>query len=149
MLTLTHTWSRTQKVLLIGATVLAIGAFVAFAYSYDRSHRLPDESILFGKWQMTAPQDAHSSTTLGFYDIVGLHDGKQHSHWHDGLWVRHDTVTQMEGYSQIGWYAGGSYVYMRIVDEPLPQIWQIVEIRPDELHLRHAKRDYVFRRLPD
>src|SRR5437762_769153 len=111
MLTRTHAWSRKQKVLLIGATALAIGAFVAFAYSYERSHGLPDESILFGTWQMTAPRDSDSSTILGLYDIVGLWDGKRHSHWHDGSWVRYDAAKQMEGFSGIGWYAGGSYIY--------------------------------------
>jgi len=146
MLTRTHAWSRTQKVLLIGATVLAIGAFVAFAYSYERSHRLPNESILFGTWQMTAP---HDSYILGLYDIVGLWDGVRRSHWHDGSWVRYNAAKQMEGFSGIGWYAGGSYIYMRIEDERLPQIWQIVDIGPEQLRLRHAKRDYVFRRLPD
>ncbi len=149
MLTHAHAWSRTQKVLLICATVVAIGAFVAFAYSYQRSHDLPDESILFGTWQMTAPHDSGSSAILGLYDIVGLHDGERHSYWHDGTWVRYDTAKQMEGYSEMGWYAGGPYIYMRLVDERLPQIWQIVDIAPEELRLRHAKRDYVFRRLSD
>jgi hypothetical protein len=144
MLTLTHSWSRTQKMLLIGATVLAIGAFVAFAYTYERSHRLPDESILFGTWQMTAP---HYEYILGLHDIVGLWDGVRRDHWHSGIWIHEDPAKQKEGYSEMGWYAGGSYIYMRLVDEPLPQIWQIVDIRPEELHLRHAKQDYVFRRI--
>ena len=55
MLTRTHSWSRTQKAFLIAVTAVAIGAFVAFVYSYERSHRLADESILFGTWQMTGP----------------------------------------------------------------------------------------------
>ena len=147
MVTRTHAWSRTQKVLLIGASAVALCGFVAFAYSYERSHRLPDESILFGTWQMTAPLDAHSSTILGLHDIVGLWDGKRHSYWHSGSWARYDTAEQLEGLSEMGWYAGGSHIYMRLVDEPLPQIWQIVDIGPEELRLRHAKRDYVFKRL--
>jgi hypothetical protein len=146
MLTRTHAWSRGQKVLLIGASVLAIGAFVAFAYSYERSHRLPNESILFGTWQMTAP---HDSYILGLYDIVGLWDGVRRSHWHDGCWVRYNAAKQREGFSGIAWYAGGSYIYMRVEDERLPQIWQIVDIGPEELRLRHAKQDYVFKRIPD
>ncbi len=149
MLTRTHARSRPQKVLLIGATVVAIGAFVAFAYSFDRSHRLPDANILFGTWQMTAPHDPNSSTILGLYDIVGLWDGVRRSHWHDGSWVRYDAAKQGEGYSEMSWYAGGSNIYMRFVDDPMPQIWQIVVIRPEQLHLRRAKQDYVFRRLPD
>jgi hypothetical protein len=146
MLTLTHAWSRTQKVLLVGAAILAIGAFVVFAYSYERSHRLPDESILFGTWQMTAPHDDY---VLGLHDIVGLWDGVRRDHWHSGSWAHSDPAKQIEGYSEMGWYAGGSYIYMRINDESLPQIWQIVDIRPEELRLRHAKQDYVFRRISD
>jgi hypothetical protein len=53
----------------------------------------------------------------------------------------------MEGFSEMGWYAGGSNIYMRIEGERLPQIWQIVDIGSEELHLRHAKQDYVFRRI--
>ena len=146
MLTLTHAWSRTQKVLLIGVTVLAIGAFVAFAYTYDRTHRLPDESILFGTWQMTTPDDTY---TLGLHDIVGLWDGVRRDHWHGGSWVHSDPAKQMEGFSEMGWYAGGSNLYMRIEGERLPQIWQIVDIGSEELRLRHAKQDYIFRRICD
>src|ERR1051326_7366049 len=146
MLTLTHAWSRTQKMLLVGATVLAIGAFMAFAYSYQRSHRLPNESILFGTWQMTAP---HNDYILGLHDIVGLWDGVRRDHWHSGMWIHDDPAKQMEGYSEMGWYAGGSFIYMRFVEDPMPQIWQIMDVGPQELRLRHAKRDYVFRRIGD
>jgi hypothetical protein len=44
------------------------------------------------------------------------------------------------------WYAGGQYIYMHF-EEGLPQIWQIIQILPDELRLRHAKRDYTFKRI--
>jgi hypothetical protein len=33
--------------------------------------------------------------------------------------------------------------------EGWPQIWQIVEILPDELRLRHANKDYIFKRWRD
>src|SRR4051794_1457645 len=108
--------------LLVCASVLAIGAFVAFAYSYERSHRLPDESILFGTWQMTAPHDEY---ILGLHGIVGLWDGVRRDHWHSGSWIRYDAAKQMKGFSEMGWYGGGSNIYMRFVDDPMPQIWQI------------------------
>jgi hypothetical protein len=44
------------------------------------------------------------------------------------------------------WYAGGRYIYMHFEDG-LPQIWEIIQILPDELRLRHAKRDYTFKRI--
>jgi hypothetical protein len=146
MLTRTHSWSPTQKVLLMAVTAVAITAFVSFAYSYQRSHRLPNESILFGTWQMTAPHDEY---VLGLHDIVGLWDGVRRDHWHSGSWIRHDPAKQMEGFSEMGWYAGGSNIYMRFVDDPMPQIWQIMDIGPQELRLRHSKQDYVFRRISD
>ena len=146
MLTLTHAWSRTQKVLLIAVAAAATAAFVSFAYSYQRSHRLPNESILFGTWQMTAPHDDY---ILGLHDIVGLWDGVRRDHWHSGSWIRSDAAKQMEGFSEMGWYAGGSNIYMRFVDDPMPQIWQIMDIGPQELRLRHSKQDYVFRRISD
>ena len=57
-------------------------------------------------------------------------------------------TTRTQDYSEMMWYAGGQYIYMRF-PEGWPQIWQIVEILPDELRLRHAKRDYVFKRWRD
>lgn len=146
MLTHAHTWSRTQKAVIIGATMVALGAFVAFAYSYDRTHRLPDESILVGTWEMTAP------ATPGSYTLLRL-DEERVSHWHSGLSIRRDITDRdgrgvEQGASEMSWYAGGSYIYMHFVEEP-PQIWQIVDIRSEELRLRHAKRDYVFKRSSD
>jgi hypothetical protein len=141
MLTRAHPWSRTQKVLIIATTFVAVTAFVALAYSYERSHRLPDETILVGNWEMTTPITASSYTLLRLdpYDAA----------WHGGAWLRRNRASEeLEGYSDMSWYAGGSYIYMHLVDAP-PQIWQIVEILPDELRLRHAKRDYIFKRSRD
>jgi hypothetical protein len=94
---------------------------------------------------MTAPRHTY---TLGLYDIVGLWDGVRRDHWHGGVWV-HDDPTEQKGYTEMAWYAGGSNIYMRLTGEPQPQIWQIVDIAPEELRLRHAKQDYVFRRLAE
>lgn len=126
-------------------TFVALVALVAFAYSYERSHRLPDESILVGTWEMTSPAAADSYTLLRL--------DPDDAAWHSGLWIRRDIDDRdgrgmPQGDSEMSWYAGGSYIYMHFVEEP-PQIWQIVNILPDELRLRHAKRDYVFRRFPD
>ena len=142
----TRPWSRLQKALIIAASVIVLGGFAVAAYSHHHSNRLPHESILFGTWQMTAP---HETYTLGLYDVVGLWDGVRRSHWHDGSWVRHGAGPQLEGYSEMGWYAGGSNIYMRVRDERLPRIWEIIDIGPEELRLRYAKQDYVFRRIPD
>jgi|SRR4029453_4747700 hypothetical protein len=140
MLTRTYAWSRTQKVLIIAASVIVPIALVAFVYTYERDHPLPDARILVGTWEMTAPSSTDSFTLLRF-------DPEQTAAWHTGAWARNYTDGK-QGYSEMMWYAGGQYIYMRFL-EGWPQIWQIVQILPDELRLRHAKRDYVFRRCRD
>ena len=138
----THAWSRRQKTIIIAATLVVLSAFVAFAYRYDRSHRLPDETILAGTWEMTEPQDPDNCFLLRMEE-------ERFGHWHNGAWARYDRTDFLAGYSEMGWYAGGPNIYMRFVDDPMPQIWQIVDVRPEQLRLRHAKRDYVFKRFPD
>jgi hypothetical protein len=43
------------------------------------------------------------------------------------------------------WVGLGPYIFMRI--ERKRMIWEIVEIGPDELRLRAAKTDYIFKRV--
>ena len=137
MLPSTPAWSRPQKLLIIVASFVAPIALVALVYTYEREHPLPDASILVGTWEMTASDGANSSTFLRL-------DPEQTAAWHSGAWVRNDSSGQ-EVDSEMMWYAGGQYIYMRFPDG-WPQIWQIVEILPDELRLRHAKTDYIFKR---
>jgi len=140
MLPHAHAWSRTQKVLIIAASLAVPIVFVALVYTYERDHPLPDARILVGTWQMTTPYSANSSMLLRL-------DPEQTAAWHSGAWVRNDNSGQQD-YSEMMWYAGGQYIYMRFTDG-WPQIWQIVEILPDELRLRHAKRNYIFKRWRD
>jgi hypothetical protein len=137
MLPQTHAWSRTQKMLIIAASFVAPVAFVALIYTYEREHPLPDAGILVGTWEMTAPSVANSSTFLRL-------EPEDTAAWHSGAWVRNNSRGQ-QSYSAMMWYAGGQYIYMRF-PEGWPQIWQIVEILPGELRLRHAKTDYIFKR---
>ena len=139
----THAWSPLQKALIIATLVVAFAGAVVASYWHQRIYRLPNESILFGTWQMTAPHDTY---TLRLHDIIGMWDGVRRDRWHGGFWTYDAPAAQDDGYSEMGWWAGGSNIFMRFVDDPMPQIWEIVEIRPDQLRLRHAKQDYVFRR---
>ncbi len=138
MLPLTHAWSRAQKCLLIAAVLIALAAFGSLVYSVERRYHPPDGNILAGTWEMTAPYSKDSSTVLRL-------DPERTAAWHSGAWVRYPTAGQ-QGYSEMLWYAGGQYIYMHF-EEGLPQIWQIIQILPDELRLRHAKRDYTFKRI--
>ena len=140
MLPLTHAWSRAQKCLLIAAVLIALAAFGTLVYSVERRYRPPDGNILAGTWEMTAPYSKDSSTVLQL-------DPERTAAWHSGAWVRNDSSGQ-PGNSEMMWYAGGQYIYMRFPDG-WPQIWQIVGILPDELRLRHAKTDYIFKRWRD
>jgi len=137
MLPLTHAWSRAQKCLLIAAVLIALAAFGTLVYSVERSYHPPDGNILAGTWKMTAPASTDSFTVLRL-------DPERTAAWHSGAWVRDPTAGQ--GFSEMMWYAGGQYIYMHF-EEGLPQIWQIIQILPDELRLRHAKRDYTFKRI--
>jgi hypothetical protein len=138
MLPLTHAWSRAQKCLLIAAVLIALAAFGTLVYSVERSYSTPDSNILAGTWEMTAPYSKDSLTVLRLAP-------ERTAAWHSGAWVRYPTAGQ-QGYSEMLWYAGGQYIYMHF-EEGLPQIWQIIQILPDELRLRHAKRDYTFKRI--
>ena len=137
MLSLTYAWSRAQKCLLIAAVLIALAAFGTLVYSVERSYHPPDGNILAGTWKMTAPASTDSFTVLRL-------DPERTAAWHSGAWVSDPTAG--EGFSEMMWYAGGQYIYMHF-EEGLPQIWQIIQILPDELRLRHAKRDYTFKRI--
>jgi hypothetical protein len=138
MLPLTHAWSHPQKCLIISAALIALAAFGSLVYSVERNYHPPDGNILAGTWEMTTPYSEDSSTLLRL-------DPERTAAWHSGAWVRCPTAGQ-QGYSEMVWYAGGRYIYMHFEDGS-PQIWEIIQILPDELRLRHAKRDYTFKRI--
>jgi hypothetical protein len=137
-LPLTHAWSRAQKCLIIAAVLIALAAFGMFVYGVERGYHPADGNILAGTWEMTAPEGKDSPTVLRF-------DPERTAAWHSGAWVRYAEAGQ-QGSSAMRWYAGGRYIYMHF-EEGLPQIWEIIQILPDELRLRHAKRDYTFKRI--
>jgi hypothetical protein len=138
MLPLTHAWSRAQKCLRIAAVLIAVAAFGTLVYGVERRYRPPDGNILAGTWEMTAPYNKDSPTVLRL-------DPERTAAWHSGAWVRYPAAGQ-QGYSEMMWYAGGRYIYMHF-EKGSPQIWQIIQILLDELRLRHAKRDYTFKRI--
>jgi hypothetical protein len=138
MLPRTHAWSRAQKCLLIAAVLIALAALGTLVYSVERRYGPPDGNILAGTWKMTTPYRKDTSTVLRL-------DPEPNAAWHSGAWVRYPPAGQ-QGYSEMMWYAGGRYIYMHF-EEGSPQIWQIIQILPNELRLRHAKRDDTFKRI--
>lgn len=127
----THTWSPVQKWFILGAVALALLGFGAGVYCYERYHRPPGDDVLFGTWEMTMPHGMDSS------DWIALN--KDHSFVWFTFGVGGERVS-MRG----TWFAGGSYLYTRV--EGKQDIWQIIQILPDELRLRIAKRDHIFKR---
>jgi hypothetical protein len=139
----TRLWSRPQKRLIVAVALVGFAALSALVYTFERYCRLPDDSILVGTWEMTTPAAASSYTLLRL--------DPDDAAWHRGLWIRRDISDRdgrgaPQGDSEMSWYAGGSYIYMHFVEES-PQIWRIVDVLPNELRLRHAKQDYIFKRL--
>jgi hypothetical protein len=57
----THAWSPVHKRLIVGAAVLALIGLGAFVYNYERNHRLPADSVLFGTWEAVMPHGMDST----------------------------------------------------------------------------------------
>ena len=110
------------------AQLLAIMCAAAFVDGCDS--RAP-ESALFGTWRMTFPHGIDSIDWIALYPD------------HSFVWFTFSGAGEKID-SRGSWNAGGNYVYMR--GEGKTVIWEIVEILPDELRLRHAKQDYTFKR---
>ena len=89
------------------------------------------ESALIGTWEITMP--------FG----MDTHDWLALSRDHTFTWFISDGTRErvdMRG----TWFAGGSYLYMRV--DGKQHIWQIMQILPEELRLRIAKQDYILKR---
>jgi hypothetical protein len=125
-------WSRRQKWLIIGVVALALIVGGALVSSYERYHRLPSDDVLLGTWQMTMPYGMDSTAWMTF--------PPKHA-----VILSSFSVAGYQIDSEGVWYAGGKYIYMGGETKP-PVIWEIVEIRPNELRLRSAKQDYIFKR---
>jgi hypothetical protein len=127
-----HLWTQRQKRLIVCVVVLTLLSFATLIYCYERYFRGPDDSILVGTWEMTMPYGMDSATWVKL--------GSDHT----AIWFS-DSIAGYQEDFRSRWFAAGPYVYMRYEGKRL--IWQIVEILPDELKLRCAKRDYIFKRV--
>jgi hypothetical protein len=117
-------WTRTQKRLILFAGILGLVLFSTIVYTYERYYRGPNESALYGTWQMLAgdedmylqfnPDQTFSILALIMDEPILITDGR--------------------------WYAGGPNIYLRFRPELLgqtrPTIWHIVGIAPNEFRVR-------------
>ena len=137
----TRSWSRTQRLLIIGVAVLALGFLGAVVYSYERYHRGPNESVLFGTWQCGEACYYHT-----YYRFRPDHS--------------FELLDDQDSSTVIGrgrWYAGGDFIYLRYTDPQLVElegkrsilIWRIEDITPSELRVRLWSGDppLVYRRV--
>jgi len=127
-----HSWTRRQKRLIVGTVVLALVSFGTLIYAYERYFRGPSDSILVGTWEMTMPYGMDSATWVKL--------GPDHT----AIWFS-DSIAGYQEDFRSRWFAAGPYIYMRY--EGKRMIWQIIEILPDELRLRCAKQDFIFKRV--
>ncbi len=132
MLALTHARSRRQKAIIVASGVALVVALISGVYTYERYYRGPSDSILVGTWEMTMPYGMDSATWVRFEPD------------HTATWFS-DSIAGYQVDYRTRWFAAGPYIYMRY--EGQRQIWQIQEILLDELHLRAAKVDYIFKRV--
>ena len=127
-----HVWTPLQKWLIVGVSIIIIALSCGGIYRYERYHALPSDSVLLGTWRMTMPYGMDSTDWMTFTP--------KHTVIWSSFSVAGDQI-DMEGV----WYAGGKYIYMGGETKPTT-IWEIIEIRADELRLRCAKQDYIFKR---
>jgi hypothetical protein len=122
-----HAWTPLQKALITLAVVTALAAFTAAVYRYERYHRGPDDSVLFGTWQCV---DVCYYPL--YYKFTPDHNVE---------------VLDFEDASSViakgRWYAGGDFIYLRFTQPALEfegkrevLIWRIEEITPTEIRAR-------------
>jgi hypothetical protein len=124
----THAWSPVQKWLIVGAAVCALIGASVLVYHFERDHRLPDDSILFGTWETRSNITTDWMTLKPDHTLVwSSYNGANTIDW-EGVW-----------------YAGGKYIY--VGGEGRPGIGEIIDVTPNQLRLRIAKQDIVFKRV--
>jgi hypothetical protein len=127
-----HAWTRLQKWLIACSVVLAIGVFALVVYTYERYHRGPDDSIIFGTW-LNPITVADEPSYYEFrsdhrFVLFAVFDGRAERILHGR------------------WFAGGQNIYLRY-DEPehsWPLILHIVDISSSEMRVRLARAGDIF-----
>ena len=130
-----HPWTRRQKRIIVGWGVLALAAFGALIYSYERYYRGPSESAFCGTW-LFDEQYYYEFTrdhTFSIFERAGEPD-----------------TAIVKG----RWYAGGKFLYIRFPasfrsDGRIVEFWHIDDISPAEIRVRywHDGMTHVFHRV--
>ena len=130
-----HAWTRLQKGLIIGTSIILIALTCIGICAFERFHGSPSDSVLIGTWATTFPNCMDNCATWVRFNSD--HTAIWFSRSGDGIGFTEDFRTP--------WVGLGPYIFMRAEGKRL--VWQIIEIGPDELRLRAAKTDYIFKRV--
>jgi hypothetical protein len=118
-----------QRWLITTAVVFAIVLFGAHVYSYERYHRGPTESALFGTWRDTTP----AMDSVAYYRFNA-------DHTFDLLI---DGMGELSVLATGRWYAGGPNIYVRFSPDFLEGrqliMWHIADISADEIRVRWTR----------
>jgi hypothetical protein len=129
----THAWTLKQRWLIVAVVATALVSFGKLVYSYERYHRGPSETVLYGTWDLGGDYYLQLDPG-GAFSELRLFDGE---------------VTVMKG----RWYAGGSNIYLRVIEDAentearRPLIFHIVDIQPNELRVRIWRDVQSFKRV--
>jgi hypothetical protein len=124
----THAWTPIQRWLIIVVVAAALVAAGTLVYNYERYHRGPSESVLYGTWQLGGDYYLQLDPG-GKFSELSLFEG--------------ETTFVMSG----RWYAGGSNIYLRVTEDAQntaarrPLILHLVDIKPNELRVRIWRDD--------
>jgi hypothetical protein len=124
-----HTWTRTQRWVILACCVTALVFSAAGIYSYERYSRGPSDAVFFGTWRDTTP--TMDSTTYyrfkpdGTFDVIA-----------DALG---STCVAETG----KWYAGGRNIYLRLPPPedgmPVrPYVWHIADVSSERILIRET-----------
>ena len=130
-----HSWSPLRKWLIVGVAVVFIALSSLAIYLFERFYGFPSDRILVGTWGTTFPGCMDNCET--WVRFKSDHTAIWFSHSGDGIGFTEDF--------RMPWVKLGPYIFVRI--ERKRMIWEIIEMGPDQLRLRAAKTDHVFKRV--
>src|SRR5437016_6113922 len=97
-----HAWTPLQRLLIIGAGLVAAALCGTLVYVYESYYRGPGESILIGTWQ---PETEASL----YYRFKPDHTFEG---FDPALEVDDTPTSRLSVFESGTWYAGGTYIYL-------------------------------------
>src|SRR5438105_10020711 len=94
-----HAWAPLRKWLVVIAAAIALAAFGALVYNYERYHRGPTDSVLVGTWEVPV--------WPGLGDVYFRLDADHTFH------ISHDFRDEQSEFDHGVWHAGGDFAYLR------------------------------------